>query len=263
MERESLTKAQRWEIADQLAKDRLPMINQHCKEVHPRDSFYLRYVKRTLDFIIAAFALIVSLPINLIIGIITFFDVGRPIFFKQERLGKEGKVFFIIKFRNMLETRDEKGELLPPEKRVTKFGGFVRRTSLDELLNFWNILKGEMSLIGPRPLVPEYYHRYSARHVKRMAIRPGLECPPRNRMDHVWSWQEQFENDIWYVENVSFFTDCRMLYNLLRFMLNRKNADARAVAARGTFMGYDLNGNAINLEGVSQTYTTKGKKMEY
>ena len=160
----------------------------------------------------------------------------------------------LIKFRNMRNTTDEKGELLPPAQRVTKFGKFVRKTSLDELLNFWSILKGDMSLIGPRPLVPEYTHRYNKRHKQRLAVRPGLECPPRELNNRVWTWQEQFENDVWYVENVSFLTDCKMIVNLIRFALDRKSANARAMAERGTFMGYDLDGIAINLDGVPQEY---------
>jgi lipopolysaccharide/colanic/teichoic acid biosynthesis glycosyltransferase len=257
MEKKELTKAMRWKIADYMAKDRLDEINKKVEEVKVKDTIYTRYIKRIIDIIISLIACIVTLPINLIIGVITFFDVGKPIFFTQERLGKDGKIFRIIKFRNMRNTRDERGELLPPAQRVTKFGKFVRKTSLDELLNFWSILKGDMSLIGPRPLVPEYYHRYNARHVNRLALRPGLECPPRFLSDRVWTWQEQFENDVWYVENVSFLTDCKMIYNLFRFAIDRKSANARAVSARGTFMGYDLDGKAINMDDVPQEYVDR------
>ena len=252
--REDLTKKQRWEIADKLAEDRLDAINESCQEVTVKDTIYTRYIKRGLDAAIAAAALLVSFPVNLVIGVITYFDVGSPLFFRQERVGKDGKIFLLIKFRNMRNTMDERGELLPPAQRVTKFGKFVRKTSLDELLNFWSILKGDMSLIGPRPLVPEYTHRYNKRHRQRLAVRPGLECPPRELNGKVWTWQEQFENDVWYVENVSFLTDCKMIINLVRFALDRKSAKARAMAERGTFMGYDLNGIAINLNGVPQEY---------
>lgn len=249
-----LTKAMRWQIADWLAEDRLPEINAKLENVHPRQGFYLKYIKRLIDIILSLIACIVTFPINLVIGFLTFLDVGKPIFFKQERIGKDGKSFYIIKFRNMRDTRDEHGDFLPAAQRVTKFGKFVRKTSLDELLNFWSILKGDMSLIGPRPLVPEYFHRYNNRHVKRLAVRPGLECPPRSLSNHVWTWHEQFENDIWYVENVCFLTDCRMIYNLFRFALDKKSANARAVSSRGTFMGYDMNGNAINMDDVPQEY---------
>lgn len=257
MKRSELTKDMRWAIADSLANDRLEQVNEICEEVHPRSSVYTKYIKRIFDIILSATALIITFPINLVIAIVTFFDVGLPIFFRQERVGKNGSLFPIVKFRNMKESTDARGELLPPEQRVTKFGRFVRKVSLDELLNFWSVLKGDMSLIGPRPLVPEYYDRYNKRHKMRFAVRPGLECPPRKNCDHVWTWQEQFENDIWYVENVSFITDCRMVIRLVQFALNRKNASSRANGSRGIFMGYNLNGVAINLDDVPQEYIDK------
>lgn len=254
MNARDLTKAQRWALADKLAEERLPEINATSKIVVPSRTLYARYIKRLLDVILSGIALVVTLPVNLLIGIVTIFDVGFPIFFKQERVGKNGKIFTIIKFRNMRNTRDEKGELLPVDQRVTKFGRFVRKTSIDELLNFWSIFKGDMSVIGPRPLVPEYTHRYSNRHRMRLTVRPGLECPPRSLDHHVWTWQEQFENDVWYVENVSFKTDCLMLANLARFALNKDSANARATAQRGIFMGYSTDGRAINMDDVPQEY---------
>lgn len=257
MEKKDLTKAMRWKIADYLADERLPLINEHCTVVSVKDSFYTRYVKRGIDIIVSLLVLIISFPINLFIGIITFLDVGHPVFFRQTRIGKDEKPFCIIKFRNMRDTKDSNGELLPPEQRITKWGKIARKTSLDELLNFWSILKGDMSLIGPRPLVPEYVGRYNKRHRQRLAVRPGLECPPRETGTHIWTWQEQFENDVWYVEHVSFLTDCKMLINLIKFALDRQSAEARATTRRGIFMGYDLNGNAINLEAVPQEYVDR------
>lgn len=254
MTREDLTKAMRWKIAEYMAEDRLEDINSKLEDVIVKDTLYTRYIKRWLDIIIALIALICTFPINICIGVITFFDVGRPIFFKQERVGKNGKVFYLVKFRNMRDIRDQNGELLPAKERVTSFGKFVRKTSLDELLNFWSILKGDMSVIGPRPLVPEYYHRWNKRHKMRIAVRPGLECPPRQLINKTWTYQEQFENDVWYVENVSFIVDCKMIFNLFRYAFNKKNASARAAAKRGTFMGYDVLGNAINLDDVPQEY---------
>ncbi len=253
MNKSDLTKAQRWQVADYLAETRLPAINQNCREVKPARNFYSRFVKRFLDIVISAVVLIIALPVNLVIFIITAITLGRPIFFKQERTGKNEKPFYIIKFRNMTNEKDERGELLPAAQRVTKCGRFLRKTSLDELLNFWSILKGDMSLIGPRPLVPEYLHRYHSFHRHRLDVRPGLECPPRKKLDHVWTWQDQFDNDVWYVEHVSFLTDCKMVWNLVRFALDSKSAKARAnVKGRGTFFGYDESGTAINLDGVPQ-----------
>ena len=253
MKQSDLTKDMHWHIADRLAEERLEKVNRIVKDAHPRVSFYTKYGKRAFDIFFSLIALILTLPINFVIMIVTMFDVGFPIFFHQERLGKDGKLFTLTKFRNMRNTKDKRGELLPPEKRVTKFGRFVRKTSLDELLNFWSVFKGDMSLIGPRPLVPEYEHRFNKRHYKRMAVRPGLECPPRKKLDHVWTWQEQFENDIWYVEHVSFLTDCKMAINLVRFALDRKSTKARACVERGTFCGYDFDGNAITYANLEET----------
>lgn len=252
MDRNKLTKAQRWQLADYLAETRLDDINKKVKEIVPSSNIYSKYIKRFIDIVVSLLVLIVTSPINLVILIITAVTLGRPIFFKQERIGKNCKPFNIVKFRNMTNETDENGELLPPSQRVTKCGKFLRKTSLDELLNFWSILKGDMSLIGPRPLVPEYTHRYNKRHKQRLAVRPGLECPPRGQIEHVCSWQEQFENDVWYVQNVSFATDCKMLINLVRFALDSKSANARAVADRGSFLGYDENGCAINLSQIPQ-----------
>lgn len=246
-----MKKSQRWQLADYLAEERLPVINELCADVKPRNTFYTRYGKRALDIVLAGIAICITLPINLVIGIITYFDVGRPIFFKQERIGKNAIPFQLVKFRNMSNSVDEYGELLPPEQRVTKFGKFVRRTSLDELLNFWSVFKGDMSIIGPRPLVPEYLARYNKRHKMRLVIRPGLECPPRVISDRPVTWQDQFENDIWYVENVSFLTDCYMCLQLIRFALDRKNTKVRSTGKRGIFMGYDWNGTAITMDQIS------------
>lgn len=251
---EMLTKDERWRIADRMAADILPVINPKLKEVKPSRSFYAKYVKRFLDIIVSLTIMLITLPINLILAVVTFFDVGRPIFFFQDRLGKDGKLFKIVKFRNMRNTTDANGDLLPPSQRVTKIGKFIRKCSLDELLNFWSILKGDMSLIGPRPLLPEHYRRYSSRHVKRLAVRPGLECPPPDIKSHMFSWQDRFENDVWYVEHVSFLVDCKLFFNIIRMALNRKSAAARASVSRGIFMGYNLDGIAITLDEVPQKY---------
>ncbi|MBR3772257.1 MAG: sugar transferase [Clostridium sp.] len=254
MKKEDVTKSMRWEIADRLAEERLEHVNKLCKEVHFKETIYTKYVKRGMDICFSALVLPIILPINLVIGVITFFDMGRPIFFHQQRVGKNGKIFEIVKFRNLRNLYDRNGELLPVPERMTKFGHFMRKSSLDELLNFWYVLKGDMSLIGPRPLVPEYEHRYNKRHKMRTAVRPGLECPSREKVDGVRTWQYQLENDIWYVENVSFLTDIKLAFRLVSFLFNRKNAEARAGFGKGVFMGYDWDGNAITLDDVPQEY---------
>lgn len=255
--KENLTKAMRWKIAEHLAREQLGRVNENLDDVVVKDTFYTRYGKRAIDFVLALAALIITLPINLIIGVITYFDVGTPLFFRQERVGKDGNIFTIIKFRNMKNLYDERGELLPPAQRVTKWGKFVRRTSLDELLNFLSILKGDMSIIGPRPLPPEYLIRYNKRHKARLAVKPGLECPPREPLDHVRTWQEHLDNDVWYVEHVSLATDIMMCFRLVQYALDRKSFTARSDVKTGTFMGYGMDGMAINMDGVPQEYVEK------
>lgn len=254
MKWEDLSTEQRRKLAEILAEERLAKINQSLESVVPSKTIYARYIKRIIDIVISFVALVVTLPVNLVIGVITIFDVGFPIFFKQQRIGKNEKIFTIIKFRNMRNDRDEKGDLLPASERVTKFGKIVRKTSLDELLNFWSIFKGDMSLIGPRPLLPQYLVRFNKRHKGRFLVRPGLECPPRELLDTVWSWQERFDNDVWYVENLSFLVDCKMIINLIRYALDPQMSSLRANANLGTFMGYDLNGEAITHESIEQKY---------
>jgi len=233
------------EIARRMAAERLPHVNENVAEVVPANNIYLRYGKRVLDIAIATTAIAITLPLNIVFAICTYIDIGNPILFKQTRIGKDGKKFKLVKFRNMTNETDVNGNLLPASQRITKFGSFMRRTSMDELLNFLSILKGDMSVIGPRPLVPEYVERYNKRHSYRMAVRPGLECPPR-KLNEYWSWQEQLENDIWYVENVSFFTDIYMIWRLFLYAFDKKASKARSEGdERGSFMGYSEDGNAI------------------
>lgn len=213
--------------------------------VAPRDTVYTRYVKRAIDIVVSATALVITLPINVFVAVGTYLDVGWPILFRQERLGMDGKVFTLVKFRNMTNETDEDGVLLPASERVTRFGSLMRRTSLDELLNFWPILKGDMSLIGPRPLLVKYGALYSERHRARMAVRPGLECPTPRRLDHPITWQEQFENDVWYVENVSFRTDLALALRMLSLVCDPRQTAVRGGGGRGEFAGYDEHGVAI------------------
>ena len=141
-----------------------------------------------------------------------------------------GKTFTLVKFRNMTNATDENGNLLPANQRVTKMGEFVRKTSLDELMNFWSVFKGDMSLIGPRPLATNYTSRFSERHKRRDAVRPGLECPFLTPSDHKRTWTEQFENDIYYVENLSFKLDVRMVIALFKAVFDRKSSSMRGAA---------------------------------
>lgn len=262
MDRASLPQNVRWRIADDMAEDILPAVNEGMETYTRSETVYSRYVKRFIDIIISLLVLIVTAPINLVIGIVTFFDVGRPIFFKQDRVGKDGKIFKVVKFRNMRNTTDANGELLPARDRVTKWGKWVRRLSLDELLNFYSVLKGDMSIIGPRPLVPQYYKRYSNRHLARFQVRPGLECPPHRAEHSLRSWNDQFENDLWYVQNLSFKTDVLMIWSLVRFVFDRKNSAVRSAAKRGDFIGYAEDGTALGLNEIPQEYVDRACREE-
>lgn len=263
LDRRTLPLQIRYDIADWIQEENLPIVNETSRRVPVKKTFYTMFGKRALDIAISLPAVALTLPINAIIGVITFFDVGRPIFFFQDRVGLNGKTFQIIKFRNMRNTTDKNGELLPANQRVTAWGKIVRKTSLDELLNFVSVLKGDMSIIGPRPLVTKYYPRYSNRHLSRYNVKPGLECPPRDLTVPLRTWQDQFENDVWYAQNVSLKTDIMMCANLVRFALDRKNVEMRGSALRGDFMGYDKEGRAIRLDEVPEEYIERAlEKMK-
>ena len=242
-----LSDAQRATIAEHLARDNRAHASAIAPAVHPRNTIYTRYVKRLFDIVISAFALVITSPINLVLAIATFFDVGRPLLFHQTRTGKDGEPFHITKFRNMTNETDVHGVLLPPKERITRWGRFVRKTSLDELLNFWSIFKGDMSLIGPRPLIEKYLPRYSDRHMMRHAVRPGLECPILDEsIKELSGWNQRLENDVWYVEHVSFAVDVKMIAALMRMVFDRKQTKSRSLAQRGSFMGYNKDGRAID-----------------
>lgn len=241
-------------IAAFLKERNLARTNANDAPVHPADNAYVRYIKRGLDLLIGVPAFAVTLPFNLVFGICTFFDVGRPIFYKQTRVGKDGKPFTMVKFRNMNNKTDADGKLLPAAQRVTRFGKFMRKYSLDELLNFWSVVKGDMSIIGPRPLPDFFMDRMSERHKMRRVVRPGLECPydmPKSTEISAYHWK--FENDIWYVENVSFKTDVVMLLKLFKLTFNMKDRGGHA-GGLSYFVGYDDDGFATSLGKFHRAY---------
>lgn len=252
------------EVSDVIVEENLSLVNEKSNRVKVRESFYTKYGKRILDVLISGLALIVTLPINLILAICTYFDVGSPVLFRQNRVGKNGQIFTMVKFRNMTNECNEYGQLLPASQRVTKFGKFVRRTSLDEVLNFWSIFKGDMSIIGPRPLPVDYYPYFSERHKSRTAVRPGLECPMFHPIEGKLTWYDQFENDIYYVENVSLALDIRMLMMLIRMVFDKKSSTMRGGAMRGSFIGYTIDCRSINSQEVEVKYYNKAlQRMGY
>lgn len=250
----SLSQADLSEIAGYIKRDNLEAVNKMVKAVEPKDTFYTRHGKRWIDLLVSGLALLVTAPINLVIAVVTFFDVGRPILFKQTRVGKDQAPFYIYKFRNMTNAVDERGQLLPPSKRVTKWGKFVRKTSLDELLNFVSIWNGDMSLIGPRPLLTHYAERLNERHRSIFRVKPGLECPTMEPVDHALSWQERLDNYVWYVENCSLWVDIKLFFRIVQVALDRKSTAQRSNATHGGLMGYDLEGNVIYSKHVPDQY---------
>lgn len=205
-----------------------------------KKTFYSVVVKRIFDIILSGIAMVILSPVFFIIAIFAFVIHGRPIIYSTKRPGKDGKIFKMYKFRSMTNEVDEDGWLLPEEQRITKFGRFIRKTSLDELPELFNILKGDMSIIGPRPLLIEYLNYYSPRHAMRHAVRPGLACfriiPTKSK---TWTWREQFENDIYYVEHVSFITDVKMIFAVIKEVF--RASDVRADDTRPPFMGDNLD----------------------
>lgn len=186
---------------------------------------YRRYIKRLLDILISFLGLIILSPFLITISILLYFSIGRPIFFVQERIGKDEKAFNLIKFRTMTNQRDENNNLLPEEKRVTKVGKILRKTSLDELPELLCVLTGKMSIIGPRPL-PTYYGPYFFEEErKRHNVRGGL-IPPDSLSEKTYTtFEEQFEYECYYAENISFVLDCKVFWKTVKILFGRVQTD--------------------------------------
>lgn len=199
---------------------------------------YKRIVKRFLDFLISFLALTVIWPILLIIAIwLHFANKGAGAFFTQERPGMDGKIFKVIKFKTMTDERDAAGNLLPDAERLTKVGKFIRSTSIDELPQLINVLKGDMSLIGPRPLLPQYLPLYSKEQARRHEVRPGItgwaQCHGRNAI----TWTEKFKLDVWYVDNISLWTDIKVLFITIKKVIFKEDINSSTSATMEYFDG--------------------------
>lgn len=187
---------------------------------------YRKFFKRAIDITASAGVLIAFSPFLLIVAVLLhFFNEGAGVFFSQERPGYKGRPFRIVKFKTMNERKDSDGRLLPDKQRITRFGAFVRNSSLDELPQLWNVLKGDMSLIGPRPLLMQYLPLYSPEQMRRHDVRPGItgwaQCHGRNNL----SWTEKFKLDVWYVDNISFRTDCSVVWTTLKGVIKKENIE--------------------------------------
>lgn len=199
---------------------------------------YKHFFKRVIDFTVVLCALLVIWPILLIITVwLHFANKGAGAFFMQERPGKNGKIFKVIKFKTMTDERDTNGNLLPDEARLTKVGKFVRSTSIDELPQLVNVLKGDMSLIGPRPLLPQYLPLYSKEQARRHEVRPGItgwaQCHGRNAI----SWTKKFELDVWYVDHCSFLLDLKIIFLTIKKVLVREGISQQGQATMEMFNG--------------------------
>lgn len=206
----------------------------------PAKNAYTKFFKRLLDIMFSFLAILILSPLFLVIMILQMIIHGFPIFYKTNRPGKNGKVFKLIKFRSMTNKRGKDGLLLPEKDRLTKFGLFLRKTSIDELPELFNIFVGNMSIIGPRPLLVEYMDLYNDRHKMRHCVRPGLACVRIMPTDSkTWTWGEQFENDIYYIEHLSFKTDVKMFFAIIKEVF--KGSEYRANDTRAPFTGDNLD----------------------
>ena len=199
---------------------------------------YKHFFKRAIDFTIVLMALLVIWPFLLIIYIwLTIANKGAGAFFFQERPGKDGKIFKVIKFKTMTDERDAEGNLLPDADRLTKVGKFVRSTSIDELPQLINVLKGDMALIGPRPLLVQYLPLYSPEQARRHEVRPGItgwaQCNGRNAI----SWTKKFELDVWYVDNISLKTDLKVIFTTIKKVIQRADINSETAATMEVFNG--------------------------
>lgn len=198
---------------------------------------YGKYIKRLLDIVISLCGIIVLSPVYLILAVLVRIKLGAPVIFNQERPGKDEKIFRLYKFRSMTDERDENGNLLPDEVRLTPFGKKLRSTSLDELPELFNILKGEMSIIGPRPLLVRYLPRYNEFQRHRHDVRPGLTGLAQINGRNAITWEKKFEYDVEYVNNLSFALDARIFAGTVRAVLKREGISSETNATMEEFMG--------------------------
>ncbi len=193
--------------------------------------------KRLFDLLVVLLAAPLWVPVVLVVGLLVRLKLGSPVFFRQRRPGRHGRIFEMVKFRTMTDQRDAAGQLLPDAVRLTPFGKLLRSTSLDELPELWNVLKGDMSLVGPRPLLVQYLSRYSPRQARRHEVRPGLTGLTQVMGRNALSWEEKFEWDVRYVETQSLWLDLKILFLTVKAVLFRTGISAAGEATMPEFMG--------------------------
>ena len=202
-----------------------------------RKGFYERFLKRPQDFLCALVGLIILSPIMLITAVLVRIKLGSPVIFKQERPGLHGKVFMLYKFRSMTDERDAEGNLLPSNQRLTRFGKKLRSTSLDELPELLNILKGDMSIVGPRPLLVRYLPLYNEHQARRHEVRPGFTGLAQVNGRNAISWEEKFDWDVEYVDHISFLGDWKIIFKTVGTVLKREGISSNTSAVMEAFQG--------------------------
>lgn len=194
-------------------------------------------LKRVFDLAFAIILFIVLSPVMLVCALMVYLSMGKPVFFKQLRAGQHGKAFCLYKFRTMTDDRDEKGNLLPDGLRLTPLGKFLRRTSLDELPQLINVIKGDLSFVGPRPLLMEYLPRYTPQQARRHEVKPGITGWAQINGRNAVSWEEKFELDVWYVDHRSFWLDMKILFRTVIEVLRQRGISAPGTDTMPEFMG--------------------------
>ncbi len=202
-----------------------------------RGNIYRKYVKRPMDFILSLLAIVILSPVLLIVALLVRLKLGNPIIFKQKRPGVNERIFTLYKFRTMTDKRDENGEVLPDKIRLTEFGRLLRSTSLDELPELFNILKGDMSIIGPRPLLIQYLPLYNDHQKRRHEVRPGLSGLAQVNGRNAISWEDKFDMDVRYVDNVSFIGDWKIVLLTIKKVFAKEGINSDAAATMEPFTG--------------------------
>ncbi len=198
---------------------------------------YKKFMKRHLDFLLALTALILLSPVFLIVTVLVKIKLGSPVIFKQKRPGKDEKIFCMYKFRTMTDERDAGGKLLPDEERLPRFGRLLRSTSLDELPELWNIVKGDMSIVGPRPLLTQYLSLYNEKQHHRHDVRPGFTGLAQVNGRNAISWEEKFEWDVRYVKNITFIGDLKIILRTIQIVLKREGINSNTAVTMEYFTG--------------------------
>ncbi len=211
--------------------------------MHKPNGFYEKYIKRPQDFLCALIGVIVLSPILIVTAILVRLKLGSPVFFKQDRPGKDGNIFKLYKFRSMTDAKDEQGNLLPDEQRLPAFGKKLRSTSLDELPEIFNVLKGDMAVVGPRPLLVRYLERYNEHQARRHEVRPGFTGLAQINGRNAISWEEKFDWDVKYVDHITFLGDWKIIFLTFKVVLQHEGIASGTSVTMEEFKGDKSNCN--------------------